>query len=99
MRPQSETGTPGGEKVLDGKVSSVYGQTLFIVSPLGQDEVLVILPETVISVDGREAKLSDIQEGQDVRASYDDRDGRNVASRIEAGQPGATPPPSSEVGR
>ena len=39
--------------------------------------------DTQIQMDGRQAKLADIQQGSKVRASYEDRDGKHVATRIE----------------
>ena len=49
---------------------------------------------TQIQVEGRQATLADIKPGAKVKAAYEERDGRNVAMRIDqapAGEPGKTP--------
>jgi hypothetical protein len=71
-----------------GTVSDVYGDTLFVVNELGRTELIQVAPETRITVGGREAQLSDLREGQEVRATYEAKEGRNVAIRISAGEPG-----------
>lgn len=44
---------------------------------------LEVTDNTLIQVEGRHATLSDIREGETVRASYETRDTKNVATRIE----------------
>jgi len=39
--------------------------------------------QTVIRVDGREATLADIREGEKVKASYERHETKNVATRVE----------------
>jgi Cu/Ag efflux protein CusF len=39
--------------------------------------------DTQIAVDGRQATLADLQEGTKVKAAYESRDGKNIATRIE----------------
>jgi hypothetical protein len=77
-----------GDLVFTGTVSDVYDDTVFVVNELGRTELIQVVPETDVIVSGREAQLSEIQEGQEIRASYEEREGRNVAVRITAGEPG-----------
>jgi hypothetical protein len=46
-------------------------------------KTLEVTGDTQIQVEGRQATLSDIQEGETVRASYETRETRNIATRIE----------------
>lgn len=47
-------------------------------------KTLQIGPDTQVSVDGRDSNLAEIREGAKVKASYETRNGRTVATRIEA---------------
>lgn len=53
---------------------------------------LVVTDETRIEVQGHEATLADVQEGDQVKASYEMQDGRSVARSIEVTLDGATKP-------
>ncbi len=53
---------------------------------LDNGQTLVCDDSTTITMDGKEAKLDDLKEGTKVKASYDEKDGKNVASKIEATQ-------------
>ena len=44
---------------------------------------LTVNDQTMIHVDGRQATLADLQEGSRVKAAYESRDGKNVATLIE----------------
>jgi hypothetical protein len=74
------------DRVLMGKVESVSGRSLSIQSDMGDSRTLEIVPETIITVDGREGSSSDIREGQPIRASFNEQDGKQVAVKIEAGE-------------
>jgi Cu/Ag efflux protein CusF len=41
---------------------------------------------TTISVEGKEGKLEDLKEGAKVKASYQEKDGKNVADKIEVSE-------------
>jgi Cu/Ag efflux protein CusF len=47
-------------------------------------KTLQIGPDTQVRVDGRDSNLAEIREGAKVKASYETRNGRTVATRIEA---------------
>ncbi len=46
-------------------------------------KTLEVTDNTLIQVEGRQATLSDIREGETVRASYETRETKNLATRIE----------------
>ncbi|WP_242346727.1 hypothetical protein [Anaeromyxobacter terrae] len=75
------------DKVLMGKVAEVSSSSLSIQSDMGDSRTLQVVPETIVTVDGREGHISDIQQGQEVRASFNEQDGKQVAVRVEAGRP------------
>lgn len=89
--PRPDTGrvstTPEIEQV-EGKVSKVDpGANTVEVSSglLGLfGRTLQVTPETRIQVNGQQASLMDIRQGARVKASYQPRDGKNLAMRIEA---------------
>ncbi len=72
------------DQVLSGKLTQVTGQSLSIRPDQGEERTLQIAPRTIVTVDGEEATLLDLQEGQDVRASFSTVDGRDVAVRIDS---------------
>jgi hypothetical protein len=46
-------------------------------------KTLEVTSDTQIQMEGRQATLADLREGSKVKASYETRDGKNVARRIE----------------
>jgi Cu/Ag efflux protein CusF len=56
---------------------------------------LQVGPDTRVTVDGHESNLSAIREGTRVKASYEQRNGQTVATRIEALPQGQTTRSSS----
>jgi len=73
------------DQVVMGTVSSMTSGTLSIASDTGGARTLHVVPETIITVDGRDARIADIKEGEQVRASFTEQEGRPVAVKIEAG--------------
>ena len=72
---------------------------------------LEVTDETKINVGGKDGSLMDIREGAKVKASYESRDGKNVAKSIDVmpgeekassparpASPGATPPGAAQPG-
>jgi len=86
-RPMSETTRPviGMVEGTVKKVDPAAG-TLQISSGLFGlfGKTLQVGPDTRISVDGRDSTLAEVREGTKVTASYETRNGRTVATRIEA---------------
>ena len=75
----------GKVEILEGSVKKVdpgAGTLQVTAGPLG-NRILEVAEDTLIAVDGRQATLADLQEGAKVKAAYESRDGKNVATRIE----------------
>ena len=75
----------GKVEILEGLVKQVdpgAGTLQVTAGPLG-NRILEVAEDTQIAVDGRQATLADLQEGAKVKAAYESRDGKNVATRIE----------------
>ncbi len=53
---------------------------------LDNGQKLVLDDATTITMEGKEGKLEDLKAGSKVKASYEEKDGKNVASKIEVGQ-------------
>ena len=47
---------------------------------------IVLDDATTISVEGKEGKLEDLKEGTKVKASFEEKDGKNVAQKLEVNQ-------------
>ena len=47
---------------------------------------LVLDDSTNIMIEGKEGKLEDLKEGAKVKASYEEKDGKNVAASLEVGE-------------
>jgi Cu/Ag efflux protein CusF len=82
------SGAPApGPSEVEGTVSKVDSatQTVRVSSGLlGMfGRTLEVTGSTDIQVEGRQASLADIREGAKVKAAYEQRDGKNVATRIE----------------
>jgi hypothetical protein len=83
--------TPSGNTgILTGRAADVSPSSLSIQTDAGTRETLSVVPETIITIDGREGHLSDITQGQDVRASYNDVQGKKVAVKLEANRTGSS---------
>jgi len=86
-RPMTQTAPPVTGMV-EGTVKKVdpSSGTLRISSGLFGlfGKTLQVGPDTRISVDGRDSTLAEVREGTKVTASYETRNGRTVATRIEA---------------
>jgi Cu/Ag efflux protein CusF len=85
-RPMPDARAPQPSEV-EGKVSKVDSatQTVRVSSGfLGMfGRTLEVTGNTDIQMDGRQASLADIREGARVKAAYEQRNGKNVATRIE----------------
>lgn len=47
---------------------------------------IVLDDATTISLEGKEGKLEDLKEGTKVKASFEEKDGKNVAQKLEVKQ-------------
>jgi Cu/Ag efflux protein CusF len=73
------------DQTVTGKVTKVSLRSIAIKSEMGEEKTLQLVPQTSVKVDGQDATHSDLKEGQEVRASFNQVDGRDVAVEIEAG--------------
>jgi hypothetical protein len=82
--PRAEKSVPG---IVEGSVKKVdpSAQTVQISTGLFGilGRTLGVTDQTQIQVDGRPGTLADIREGEKVRAAYEAREGKNVATLIE----------------
>lgn len=73
--------------MLEGAVKKVdpgAGTVQISSGPLGIfGRTLEVNSSTQIQVEGRQGSLADLQEGAKIKASYESREGKNVATRIE----------------
>lgn len=97
------------DQVISGRVAQSDGRTLVIQSTDGTQHSLGVVDETTVTIDGRDGHVADLAPGQDVRASYNEVEGRDIAVKIEAmgatgtgssgytpgTPPGASPPDGS----
>src|SRR4029450_6629190 len=76
-----------GAGVIEGKLTRVDGRTETVdvsIGPLSLlGKTLEVRSDTMIHVDGREARFADLQEGAKVKAFYEERGAKLVATRIE----------------
>ncbi|WP_224242947.1 hypothetical protein [Hyalangium gracile] len=84
-----------GEQLIIGEVLTVNDREV-LVSIRGEPQVrLQVQPGTQITVDGRQARAVDIEEGSQVRASYRDQGGEPTATRIEVTSSVQNPAPAA----
>jgi Cu/Ag efflux protein CusF len=95
--PAPRTPSPPQEKLIDGPVKNVdpVAKTVQVGWFLGLlSTTLEVTGDTQIAVAGMKTSLLDIREGDKVKASYEARDGKNIAKSIEVAPRGSTAPPS-----
>lgn len=69
---------------MEGKIQSIDTASKEIVLEGGAK--LVCDDSTNIMLEGKEAKLDDLKEGAKVKASYEEKDGKNVAATLEVAE-------------
>jgi hypothetical protein len=74
------------DQTVRGKVSKVSKQEISITPKGGEAKTLKLSPETVVTINGKDAKPTQLKQGQQVRASYSSQDGDEVAVKIEVGK-------------
>lgn len=76
-----------GTGVIEGKLTRVDGQRETVDVSVGLlgllGKTLEVGRDTVISVNGQEARFADLREGARVKAFYEERGAKLVATRIE----------------
>ncbi len=109
--PAQRTPSPPVEKQVEGPVKKVdpASKTVQVGWFLGLFRTtLEVTDDTQIAVDGMKASLLDIREGAKAKASYEIRDGKNVAKWVEvmpaaekegaAARSGSPAPPAPPIG-
>jgi hypothetical protein len=96
MKPGPSVKGHASDQVVSGEIAEVTGSSLTIDTDLGATQVLEIAPETSITVGGAEATWAEVRQGQPVRASFNEVDGRDVAVAVEVGGPASLGSPSAE---
>jgi len=69
---------------MEGKIQSIDTASKEIV--LDDGTKLAWDDSTNIVVEGKEGKLEDLKEGAKIKASYEEKDGKNVAAALEVGE-------------
>jgi len=79
--PGKQTGTLEGSVK---KVDPAAGVVQVSAGPLGMfGRTLEVNDDTQINVEGRRGTVADLQQGAKIKAAYEARDGKNIATRIE----------------
>jgi len=76
-----------GAGVIEGKLTRVDGRTETVDVSIGLlgllGKTIEVNHDTLIRVDGREARFADLQEGAKVKAFYEERGAKLVGTRLE----------------
>ncbi len=67
-----------------GKIQSIDTASKELV--LDNGSKLVWDDSTTIAMEGQQGKLEDLKQGAKVKASYEEKDGKNVAAKLEVSQ-------------
>jgi len=102
-RPMPEKAMPEKAKEVEGTVKKVDPATKSVQVSSGLlgifGATLEVTDQTKINVQGKDGSLADIREGARVKASYESRDGKNVATSIDVmaaeEKPQAAPRPAT----
>lgn len=100
--PSPGASSPRVERFIDGPVKDVdpVARTVDVGWFLGLfATTLEVTNDTRIAVDGANGSLDMIREGDRVKASYEAKDGKNVAKAIDVSQPERAAMPNREPGR
>ena len=69
---------------MEGKIQSIDTANNAVV--LDNGSTLVCDDGTTITMEGKASRLEDLKEGATVKVSYEEKDGKSVASRIEVSE-------------
>jgi hypothetical protein len=85
MEPGPSIKAHASDQIVNGVIAEVSEDSVAIESEQGDTKTLTVVPQTTIQVDGEEASFDDLEEGQPVRASFNQVEGEDVAVEIRAG--------------
>ncbi len=83
MKPGPAIKGHASDQVVLGEIGHVSPYSVSIVSDRGDTTTLEIVPQTTIVIEGMDASSTDLEEGQPVRASFNEVDGQDVAVQIQ----------------
>jgi hypothetical protein len=85
-RAPDEARPPGhaGDSTVAGKLSQVSSGSITIQTGPGKSQTLKLVPQTKITSGGKDADHTELKEGQQVRASYMEHGGEQVAVTVHA---------------
>jgi len=86
MEPGPAIKGHASDQIVAGEIGDVSSDTVSIQSVQGDTTTLEIVPQTSIKIDGRDATYAELEEGQQVRASFNQVEGRDVAVEIDVGR-------------
>jgi hypothetical protein len=81
-----DTQAHSDDQLVRGKVSKVSKDEISITPRGGEAKTLKIKPETTVTINGKDAKPTQLKQGQMVRASFSSQGGDDVAVKIEVGK-------------
>lgn len=84
MQPGPLVQGHAGDEIVAGRITDVGVDTVSIETEQGGTRTLQVVPQTAIEIDGQDASVQDLAQGQPVRASFDVVDGQGVAVKIHA---------------
>jgi hypothetical protein len=73
------------DKTVTGKLTKVSKSEVTITPKKGEPMTLKISDQTTVMVNGKDAKPSQLKQGQNVRASYQEQGTEEIAVKIESG--------------
>src|SRR6266511_753036 len=84
-----ELGGHSDDQTVTGKVAKLGKRSISIEASGGEAKTLKIVPQTDVTMNGKTAKTSQIKPGQQVRASFNQQGGQDVAVTIDVSGAGA----------
>ncbi len=85
MKPGPAIKAHASDDIVSGEIGDVSSDQVSIQSAQGETKTLEIVPQTSITLNGRDATYAELEEGQQVRASFNQVEGRDVAVEIQIG--------------
>lgn len=92
MKPGSAVKGHASDQVITGRVGKISGDSVSIESGQGESKKLELAPQTMI--DGKADNKEALKEGQEVRASFSQVEGKDVAVEIHSRKGGSSAPAS-----
>jgi hypothetical protein len=85
-RASSDLKAHSDDQIVRGQIVEATPDALTIRASDGSSKTLLLVPQTTVQIDGRDARASDLREGLPVRASFSTSGRERVAVQVIAGQ-------------